>query len=119
MRVRKLRRSEIEAARSFLSAHGWKNRFSDKTRFAKLIAKSQRVAVAVKNGQLVGFARAITDGLSNGHISMVLVSAEHRRQRIGRRLFNASSGEARGSPGRCVLGERLKAVLRTTWISPI
>jgi ribosomal protein S18 acetylase RimI-like enzyme len=86
MQVRDLAPSEVASARRFLSLHGWKDRVADADSFAKLIANSQRTAVALAEGQIIGFARAITDGVSNGYISMVVVSPSHRRQGIGRAL---------------------------------
>ena len=57
----------------------------------------QRAIVAVgPSGQVVGFARAITDGLCNGYLSVVVVAPELRRQGIGRAL-----GPVNTTAGRC------------------
>jgi ribosomal protein S18 acetylase RimI-like enzyme len=47
---------------------------------------SNRTAVVYTGSQVVGFARGITDGLSNGYLSMVAVSPEFRRRGIGSAL---------------------------------
>jgi ribosomal protein S18 acetylase RimI-like enzyme len=55
--------------------------------FEALLSASQRAVVAVdESGQVIGFARAITDGLSNGHLSMVAVAAQARGRGVGRAL---------------------------------
>ncbi|HSI52136.1 MAG TPA: GNAT family N-acetyltransferase [Ideonella sp.] len=88
---------EIEPARQFLSALGWAHRLGDPARFAALLAQSQRVEVAITpDGEIVGFARAITDGLSNGYLSMVAVAPVHRHQGLGRRLVQAVMGDEPG-----------------------
>ena len=58
----------------------------DAERFHRLVEGSQRTAVAVHEGQMVGFARGIMDGVSNGYLSMVAVDPKHRRKGVGRRL---------------------------------
>lgn len=48
------------------------------------------------NGQqIVGFARGITDGISNGYLSMVVVDGQHRRTGIGRALVEHVMGDNR------------------------
>lgn len=79
MYVRDLDPSEVELVRQFLGAHGWAHRVGSEEQFAQLVANAQRTAVAFAGTQPVGFARAITDGISNGYLSMVVVSPEHRR----------------------------------------
>lgn len=58
-----------------------------------LIAASQSVIVAVDGTQVVGFARAITDGLSNGYLSMVVVQESCRGQGIGTQLVERIVGD--------------------------
>ena len=60
---------------------------------AGLIAASQRTAVVVEAQQIIGFARAITDGISNGYLSMVVVAEPFRRQGVGQALIQHIVGE--------------------------
>jgi ribosomal protein S18 acetylase RimI-like enzyme len=96
MEVRELLESEIEAVRSFLAANGWAHRVSDPARFARLISHSQRTAVALVDREIVGFARALCDGVSNGYLSMLVVAPSHRRKGIGRALVEHIMGPDRG-----------------------
>lgn len=93
MEIRTIRASEIEAARALLASTGWAHRVSEPEAFRQLVAQSQRVAVAVEAGAVVGFARALCDGLSNGYLSMVVVAEGYRRKGIGRRLVEFVMGD--------------------------
>ncbi len=90
MEIRPIRSDEIEAARLLLAASNWGQRVADAGVFADLIARSQIALVAVDDGQVVGFLRAITDGLFNGYISMVVVADSHRGRGIGSALVQAA-----------------------------
>lgn len=89
MRVRPFVPSDLEEVHRLLASSGWSHRIPDAQYLARLIAASQRVVVAGIDGRVVGFARAITDGISNGYLSMVVVSPDHRRQGVGRALVEA------------------------------
>ena len=91
--IREIQPSEIEAARLLLSQNGWERRVADPGLFRQLIARSQRAFVAVENGKVIGFARAICDDLSNGYLSMVVVDSNYRRRGIGRALVLAVMGD--------------------------
>lgn len=86
MQVRDSRPDDSADIHAFLTAHGWAHRLGTPGEFAVLLQRSQRTAVAVHEGQIVGFARGITDGISNGYLSMVAVCPERRRQGLGTRL---------------------------------
>ena len=86
MEIRDIRAQEIELARHLLVANGWAHRVGDAGQFRRLLDHSQRTAVAVVDDQIVGFARALCDGVSNGYLSMLVVAPAHRRRGVGRLL---------------------------------
>ena len=95
MELRSVKPEDYEAVRRFLSEAGWKQRVSDPERFRRMMAKTERAVVACADSRVVGFARALCDGASNGYISMVAVAADWRGQGIGRKLVEYLMGDAR------------------------
>lgn len=92
MQIREFTASDLEATYRLLAANGWSHRIPDETFLARLIAASQHAWVAVVDGEIAGFARALTDGLSNGYLSMVVVAAPFRGRGIGRALVERIVG---------------------------
>lgn len=86
--IRNFAATDLEGTFELLTAHGWAHRIPNHLFLERLIAASQRVAVATSQGEVIGFARAITDGLSNGYLSMVVVAPKWRGQGIGKRLVS-------------------------------
>ena len=92
MDIRTIRPAETEAARHLLVANGWDRRVADADDFRALLSRSQIALVAVIEGEVVGFLRALTDGLSNGYISMVVVTERRRGTGVGTALVRAAMG---------------------------
>jgi len=86
MQVRSITTSDFQAVHHLLVTSGWAHRVGDLNNLSQLISASQRAVVAEADDEIVGFARAITDGISNGYVSMVVVAEQHRRRGIGKAL---------------------------------
>lgn len=92
MEIRAPLPSEHEAIRSLLESCGWAHRIRSTGWLSELLARS-RCAVAIEDGAVVGFARGITDGLSNGYLSMVAVAPIRQHHGIGSALVRHVTGD--------------------------
>lgn len=81
------------AIRALLVREGWRLRTEDPRRLASIVEAADRAVVADGEGAIVGFGRAVTDGVSNGYLSMVVVDSAHRRRGIGRAIVDALTGD--------------------------
>jgi GNAT superfamily N-acetyltransferase len=93
---RPIQTDDYAAVQTFLVGNGWSARVSDVERFRAIVASADRTVVALDGGRVVGFARALCDGASNGYISLVAVARDMRRQGIGRRLVETLMQEDSG-----------------------
>jgi ribosomal protein S18 acetylase RimI-like enzyme len=92
MLVRNIATADFDAVHRLLVNNGWAHRVGSVEELGRLISVSQRALVALADDQIVGFARAITDGISNGYLSMVVVAESHRRRGIGQALVERLVG---------------------------
>jgi ribosomal protein S18 acetylase RimI-like enzyme len=93
MDIRPITEGDLEAVQALLVSGGWEERAADLQRFAELVARSQVAHVALVDGRIVGFVRGLTDGISNGYISMLVVHHDHRKRGIGSSLVKACMGD--------------------------
>ena len=93
MQVRPILATEMKAARLLLQANNWGKRVADPRTFAELVSRSQIALVAVEGEKVVGFLRALTDGIFNGYISMVVVAEDYRGSGVGSALVRSAVGE--------------------------
>lgn len=78
-----------QAAYALLQDNGWSQRITSLEQFDALVNASSCNFIALHEGQVIGYIRAITDGLSNGYISMLVVAPAHRNRGMGRDLVQA------------------------------
>lgn len=92
MELRRVQSSELSSLHELLAANGWRERVGNVQQLGSLVEASQVADVALIEGEVVGFVRAITDGQSNGYLSMLVVAPMHRRKGIGRQLVERAMG---------------------------
>jgi ribosomal protein S18 acetylase RimI-like enzyme len=92
MHIRPILPHEVEQARQLLACSGWSRKVEDTAKFQKLIEHSQIALVAIEDGQVVGFMRALSDGIFNGYISMLVVAREFQGRGIGSALMRQAMG---------------------------
>ena len=77
---------DLDQLAALFDAVGWQRRTADRVRLARLVSGSLWVVSAWDGEQLVGFARAISDGAFNAYISTVAVLPAYQKRGIGREL---------------------------------
>jgi ribosomal protein S18 acetylase RimI-like enzyme len=92
--VRAIEQSDYGAAHHLLMSNRRDHCVNDAAQFMTLLHHSQLKLVAEQGQEMIGFMRALTDGLSNGYVSMLVVHPDYRRQGVGKALVNAAIDHA-------------------------
>lgn len=104
---------DLDAIRAFLAENGWASRVADTERFGRMIENATRTVVALDDNRIVGFARSLCDGVSNGYIGTVAVAEDKRGQGIGREYGEAAHGRRRQHHLGPASGAQQRKVLET------
>jgi len=82
---RETREVDLDQLQALLRAAGFGS--DDRARLVQQIAGARYVVSAWEGSRLVGFARAISDGVSNAYVSTVAVLPGYQRRGIGREMI--------------------------------
>jgi predicted N-acetyltransferase YhbS len=77
---------DYDKVRQLLIDVGWQERVQDTDRFEEMMRGASLNVVALEGARVIGFARALFDGASNGYISTVAVATDKQRQGIGQEM---------------------------------
>jgi GNAT superfamily N-acetyltransferase len=98
-------RIDGQAAWDFLSQHAYWARWRTRADFDRQLAGSWRVVGCydTDSGAMVGFARALSDGVAFAYLGDVYVLPEHRGRGLGVRLVEVMIEEGPGADFRWLL----------------
>jgi GNAT superfamily N-acetyltransferase len=98
-------RVDVAAAWAFLSQQAYWGRWRTRTDVERQIAGSWRVVGCyhATTGEMVGFARAFSDGVGLAYLGDVYVVPEHRGHGLGKRLVEVMIEEGPGAGFRWLL----------------
>ncbi|HUB72628.1 MAG TPA: GNAT family N-acetyltransferase [Solirubrobacteraceae bacterium] len=95
-------RVDLDAVHAFIGGESYWGRGRSRELVERAVAGSSRVMGLYHGGELVGFARAITDGAVLGYLADVYVLAEHRGRGLGLELVREIVEGARDDAARNV-----------------
>jgi GNAT superfamily N-acetyltransferase len=88
---------------AFLSEHAYWGRWRDRSEVERQVAGAWRVVGAYADGRMVGFARAVSDGVSIAYLADVFVVPDARGHGVGKALVRAMVDEGPGAEFRWML----------------
>ena len=100
-----LARVDRDAVWAFLSTHAYWARWRNRTDVDRQLDGAWRVVAAYveSTGELVGFARAFSDGVALAYLADVFVADGHRGKGLGHALVTAMVDEGPGADFRWLL----------------
>jgi GNAT superfamily N-acetyltransferase len=101
-------RIDVEAAWAFLSTEAYWSRWRTRADVETQIAAAWRLVGAYKKGtgEMVGFARAVSDGVSDAYLADVYVAPAHRGNGLAQRILSLMIEEGPGRDFRWMLATR-------------
>lgn len=97
-------RIDVDAVWDFLSQHAYWHRWRSRTDVERQITSAWRVVGAYGDaGAMVGFARAVSDGVALAYLADVYVLPEHRGAGLGKRLVETMVDRGPGATFRWML----------------
>jgi GNAT superfamily N-acetyltransferase len=89
---------DLDQLEALLLSAGWPERARPRERLAALVANARYVVSAWDGARLVGFARAISDGVLNAYVTTVAVLPAWQGRGIGREIVRRIvEGEGKAS----------------------
>jgi GNAT superfamily N-acetyltransferase len=82
---------DLDQLAELVALGGWPTR--DRAILAQQVEGSRYVASAWHGDRMVAFARGISDGVTNGYVSTVVVHPDHRGRGLGRAIVARLIGE--------------------------
>ncbi|MCC2031789.1 GNAT family N-acetyltransferase [Microbacterium allomyrinae] len=98
-------RIQLDAVWAWLSTEAYWGRWRTRDQVETQVRNAWRVVGAYSRdtGELVGFARAVSDGVGFAYLADVFVLSEHRGQGLGKRLLRLMIDDGPGSDMRWIL----------------
>ncbi len=88
--VRPLAPAHLLQTLALLQSQGWAARVPSAEYLQRLLAASSFAFVALHQGEVIGLVRGLSDGMSNGYLSMLVGHPHWRRRGVGRRLVQTA-----------------------------
>ncbi|MEP7054126.1 MAG: GNAT family N-acetyltransferase [Actinomycetota bacterium] len=100
-----VRRIDVDAVWEFLSEHAYWGQWRSRGDVERQIAGAWRVVGCYEQptGQMVGFCRAVSDGVGLAYLADVFITANHRGKGLGERLVELMVDGGPGSQFRWLL----------------
>jgi GNAT superfamily N-acetyltransferase len=101
-------RIDLEVVTRFLTEDAYWHRWRTRDQVERQVRAAWRVvgAYEVGTGRQVGFARAVSDGVSDAYLADVFVLPEHRGAGLGKRIVSAMVDEGPGRDFRWLLSTK-------------
>jgi len=91
-------KAHLEGVLQLCSDEGWPTFTESPERpHRALVAPGVTTVVAISEGAVVGFAQLQSDGEIQAHLSLLIVSKDHRRRGIGRLLLSEALAKGGGT----------------------